>query len=95
MGRSWPGGGLASQPACGPAAATYKQRVRTGATRYAGRVLRTTREARDLLANPDIQIVKAHLYAVVINEMSARLDRNTQSGQRPATVTQLRRQPLS
>lgn len=43
----------------GPAAAIYKQRVRTGATRYAGRVLRTTREARDLLANPDIQIVKA------------------------------------
>jgi integrase len=42
----------------GPAAATYKQRVHTGATRYAGRVLRTTREARDLLANPHIQIVK-------------------------------------
>jgi hypothetical protein len=33
--------------------------VHTGATRYAGRVLRTTREARDLLANPHIQIVKA------------------------------------
>jgi hypothetical protein len=35
------------------------------------------------------------LYAMVINEMSARLDRNTQSGQGQATVTQLRRQPLS
>jgi hypothetical protein len=43
----------------GPAADTYRQRVRTGATQYAGRVLRTSREARDLLANPDIQIVKA------------------------------------
>ncbi|WP_433258269.1 hypothetical protein ACQPYK_22990 [Streptosporangium sp. CA-135522] len=43
----------------GPAAATYIQRVHTGATQFAGRVLRTTREARDLLANPDIQIVKA------------------------------------
>ncbi len=43
----------------GPAAAIYRQRVHTGATQYAGRVLGTTREARDLLANPDIQIVKA------------------------------------
>jgi len=30
-----------------------------GATQYAGRVLRTSREARDLLANPGIQIIKS------------------------------------
>jgi integrase len=42
----------------GPASAAYKQRVRTGAPQYAGRVLRTTREARDLLGNPDIQVVR-------------------------------------
>jgi len=35
------------------------------------------------------------LYAMVINEMTARLGRNTQSGQGQATVTQLRRQPSS
>ena len=32
---------------------------RHGATRYAGRVLRASREARGLLANPGIQIVKS------------------------------------
>lgn len=43
----------------GPAADAYQQRVRTGASRFAGRVLRTTGEARDLLANPDIEVVRA------------------------------------
>lgn len=38
---------------------TYKQRVRTAPLKYAGRMLRTGREARDLLANPAIQIVKS------------------------------------
>jgi integrase len=39
----------------GPAAATYRQRV-NAATRFAGRVLRTNREATALLADPDLQI---------------------------------------
>ena len=40
-------------------ATTYKQRARTASPKYAGRVLRASREARDLLANPAIQIVKS------------------------------------
>lgn len=39
----------------GPAADTYRHRV-TAATRFAGRTLRTGREAATLLANPDLQI---------------------------------------
>jgi integrase len=39
----------------GPAADTYRTRV-AAATRFAGRTLRTNREAATLLANPDLQI---------------------------------------
>jgi hypothetical protein len=39
----------------GPAADIYRTRV-TAATRFAGRTLRTNREAATLLANPDLQI---------------------------------------
>jgi integrase len=39
----------------GPAADAYRHRV-TAATRFAGRTLRTRREAATLLANPDLQI---------------------------------------
>jgi integrase len=39
----------------GPAADTYRHRVATSA-KFAGRVLRTTREAHTLLTNPDLQI---------------------------------------
>ncbi|GAB2920811.1 hypothetical protein GCM10027280_04760 [Micromonospora polyrhachis] len=39
----------------GPAADTYRTRV-SAATRFAGRTLRTNREAATLLANPDLQI---------------------------------------
>lgn len=39
----------------GPAADTYRHRVAASAT-FAGRILRTTREAHTLLANPDLQI---------------------------------------
>jgi len=47
---------------------------------------RLREDNRQLLARND-------LYAMVINEMSARLDRSTSSGQHQATVTQLRPQP--
>jgi hypothetical protein len=39
----------------GPAADTYRQRV-TASTRFAGRVLRHSRDAAAMLANPDLQI---------------------------------------
>jgi hypothetical protein len=39
----------------GPAAETYRHRV-NAATRFAGRTLRTKREAATMLANPDLQI---------------------------------------
>ncbi|KAA0022782.1 hypothetical protein FOY51_12745 [Antrihabitans cavernicola] len=43
----------------GPAAATYRHRV-DAAQRFAGHVLRTTSDARTLLANPDLQIYPGH-----------------------------------
>ncbi|MER5627880.1 hypothetical protein ABT061_43340 [Streptosporangium sp. NPDC002544] len=48
----------AGEHVSGPAADAYKQRVQLGATKFSGRVLRTSREARDLLGNPDIQVVQ-------------------------------------
>ncbi|WP_156526205.1 hypothetical protein [Mycobacterium adipatum] len=40
----------------GPAAQTYRNRIRAGNDRFAGHVVTTTRQARDLLANPSLQI---------------------------------------
>jgi integrase len=40
----------------GPAAAAYSQRVHQASRQFAGRVLTTTRQARDLLDNPTLQI---------------------------------------
>ena len=40
----------------GPAANTYKQRVSDARQKFSGRVLRNTHQARDMLANPLLQI---------------------------------------
>ncbi|MDT9686673.1 hypothetical protein RND61_32105 [Streptomyces sp. TRM76323] len=45
----------AGEHVSGPAADTYRHRV-TASTHFAGRVLRTAREAHTLLTNPDLQI---------------------------------------
>ncbi|MEW2620861.1 hypothetical protein [Streptomyces sp. NPDC048106] len=45
----------AGEHVSGPAADTYRHRV-TASARFAGRVLRTSREAHTLLTNPDLQV---------------------------------------
>ncbi|MGW5317877.1 hypothetical protein [Nocardia thailandica] len=45
----------AGEHVSGPAAAEYRHRVQAG-QRFAGHVLKTSRDARNLLANPDLQI---------------------------------------
>jgi len=40
----------------GPAACPYQERVDQVSRRFAGRVLNTARQVRDLLANPALQI---------------------------------------
>jgi integrase len=66
----------------GPAAATYRHRV-NAATRFAGRVLRTGREAAALLANPDMQIYPGDGMTCVLdpNKAACRLTRD-ESGHR-------------
>ena len=54
----------------GPAAATYRQRV-NAATRFAGRVLRTNREAAALLADPDLQIYQGKGMTCVLDPHKA------------------------
>jgi hypothetical protein len=46
----------AGEHASGPAVGTYSERVHHANRRFAGRVLTSTRQARDLLANPALQI---------------------------------------
>jgi hypothetical protein len=61
----------------GPAASTYRHRVNS-ATRFAGRVLRTSREATALLANPDMQIYPGNGMTCVLdpNKAACRLARD-------------------
>ena len=54
----------------GPAAITYRQRV-NAATRFAGRVLRTNREAAALLADPDLQIYQGKSMTCVLDPHKA------------------------
>lgn len=46
----------AGEHVSGPAAPTYTQRVQQASRQFAGRVLSSTRQARDLLDNPTLQI---------------------------------------
>ncbi|MET8783285.1 hypothetical protein [Streptomyces sp. NPDC004589] len=46
----------AGEHVSGPAADTYRSRVTGGATKFHGRVLRTGKEARHVMANPSLQI---------------------------------------
>ena len=54
----------------GPAADTYRQRV-NAATRFAGRVLHTCREAAALLADPDLQIYQGKGMTCVLDPHKA------------------------
>ncbi|MGW3498139.1 hypothetical protein [Streptomyces sp. NPDC001020] len=54
----------------GPAADTYRHRVAASA-KFAGRILRTTREAHTLLTNPDLQIFPAKGMTCVLDPARA------------------------
>jgi integrase len=60
----------AGEHVSGPAAETYHHRVRE-ASRFAGRVLRTTRETRTLLANPELQIFPGNGMTCVLDPQRA------------------------
>jgi integrase len=60
----------AGEHVSGPAADTYRHRVRD-ASRFAGRVLRTARETRALLANPELQIFPGNGMTCVLDPQRA------------------------
>ena len=55
----------------GPAADAYRQRVHAGHEQFAGRVLTTTRQARDLLTNPLLQIYPGRAITCVFDPAKA------------------------
>lgn len=55
----------------GPAADAYRSRITGGATRFAGRVIRTGRQARHILANPSLQIHHGKAMTCVFNADTA------------------------
>ncbi|WP_433206808.1 hypothetical protein ACQP1G_20730 [Nocardia sp. CA-107356] len=75
----------------GPAAEVYRQRVES-ATRFAGRVLRTSRDAAALLANPDLQIYQGNAMTCVLDPARAacRLAGDDQGTRRTPDITNCR-----
>ncbi|MEU8413814.1 hypothetical protein AB0C24_13570 [Amycolatopsis japonica] len=61
---------LAGEHVSGPAATTYRHRVEN-ATRFAGRTLRTTRDAHTMLTNPDLQIFPGNAMTCVLDPQRA------------------------
>jgi integrase len=62
---------LAGQPVSGPAAAEYRRRVGDVTERFAGRVVRTTRQARQLLADPALQVFPGRGMHCVFSQATA------------------------
>jgi integrase len=62
---------LAGQAVSGPSAAEYRRRVGDVAARFAGRVLRTTRQAGQLLAEPALQVFPGRGMHCVFNQTTA------------------------
>ncbi|MFI6213254.1 hypothetical protein ACIBCD_14795 [Nocardia brasiliensis] len=75
----------------GPAADLYRQRVES-ATRFAGRVLRQSRDAAALLANPDLQIYEGLAMTCVLDPARAacRLAGDDQGTRRTPDITNCR-----
>jgi hypothetical protein len=67
----------------GPAAEAYRARVIGGSARFAGRVVRSGRQARHILANPSLQIYSGKGMTCVFNAVTA-LCQLTTSGEDPA-----------
>ncbi len=55
----------------GPAADTYRERTHDANQQFAGRVLATTRQARDMLANPTLQIYPGRAVTCVFDPAKA------------------------
>ena len=55
----------------GPAASTYRQRVDAAHHKFAGRVLKNTQQARDMLANPLLQIFPGRAMTCVFDQTKA------------------------
>jgi hypothetical protein len=62
---------VAGEHISGPGADTYHHRVHTGHAKFAGRVLANTRQARDLLDNPLLQIYPGKAMTCVFNPQQA------------------------
>ncbi|WP_220135697.1 hypothetical protein [Nocardia gipuzkoensis] len=75
----------------GPAAELYRQRVESS-TRFAGRVLRQSRDAAALLANPDLQIYQGNAMTCVLDPARAacRLADDDQGTRRTPDITNCR-----
>ncbi|MBF6302900.1 hypothetical protein IU459_36095 [Nocardia amamiensis] len=75
----------------GPAAEVYRQRVES-APRFAGRVLRQSRDAAALLANPDLQIYQGNAMTCVLDPARAacRLAGDDQGTRRTPDITNCR-----
>ncbi|MFJ4971120.1 hypothetical protein [Streptomyces sp. NPDC088755] len=75
----------------GPAADTYRHRVAASA-KFAGRVLRTTREAHTLLTNPDLQIFPGKGMTCVLDPARAacRLSTDERSSRRTPDIDDCR-----
>jgi hypothetical protein len=55
----------------GPAARAYRERLTTGGVQFAGRVLTSSRQARDLLANPLLKIFHGDSMTCVFDPQQA------------------------
>jgi hypothetical protein len=61
----------AGEHVSGPAATQYAARVRDGQNRFAGRVIRSARAARDMVANPSLQVFPGHGMTCVFDASKA------------------------
>ncbi|MBO0823795.1 MAG: hypothetical protein J2P27_08050 [Actinobacteria bacterium] len=61
----------AGEHVSGPAADTYRHRVRAAHARFAGRVLTNTKQAKDMLANPLLQIYPGRAMTCVLDPAKA------------------------
>ncbi|QMU80588.1 hypothetical protein GXW83_27320 [Streptacidiphilus sp. PB12-B1b] len=64
----------AGEHVSGPAAGAYRARVSGGARKFAGRVLRTGKEARHVMANPSLQIYHGKGMTCVFTAATARCE---------------------
>jgi integrase len=62
---------LAGEQVSGPAADAYQRRVHTAHHQFAGRVLPSVRQARDMLANPQLQIYPVRAMTCVFDQTKA------------------------